>query len=139
MFGQKNKDLFNSPAFNLKPDKNLIKTMLSEGCKFEGNFYSPEYTKIDGVITGNLNGESGLVIGSKGIITGDVSSVEVIIEGKVTGNIKAHKLEIRKGGILTGDVFVDFIVIEYGALFNGTCKINETTQEDNEVFETPST
>lgn len=139
MFGQKSKEP--EPTFNMKPEKsvssNKIKTLLSEGCKFEGNFYSPEYTKIDGIVTGNLSGESGLVIGQKGIINGDISSVEVIIEGNVKGNIHAHKLEIKKGGLLNGDVFVDYIVIDYGAIFNGTCKINENIQQENKAFEVP--
>jgi len=138
MFGQRNKEPYNPPVFNSKPEKNQVKTLLGDGCKFEGNLYSPEYTKIEGIVTGNLSGESGLVIGSKGVIGGDISSVEVIIEGSVRGNIRAHKLEIKKGGKLYGDVFVDFIVIEYGALFNGTCKINESSQQDNEAFETPA-
>jgi len=137
MFGQKEKDI--QPSFSLKSEKSPVKTLLGEGCKFEGNLYSPEYTKIDGVVTGRLSGESGLIIGSKGNIKGDISSVEVIIEGNVTGNVKAHKCEIRKGGNLTGDVFVDLISIHEGAVFNGTVKINESTpREDNEAFEVPA-
>jgi cytoskeletal protein CcmA (bactofilin family) len=138
MFGQKTKDSEPS-TFTMKPEKSSqIKTLLSEGCKFDGNLYSPEYTKIDGVVTGNLSGESGLVIGQKGIINGDISSVEVVIEGNVKGNIRAHKCEIKKGGILVGDVFVDYIVIDYGAVFNGTCKINENIQQENSAFEVPN-
>jgi cytoskeletal protein CcmA (bactofilin family) len=136
MFGQKEKD--SQPVFTLKPEKSQVKTLLGEGCKFDGNLYSPEYTKIDGIVTGNLSGESGLVIGTKGNIKGDVSSVEVIVEGNVKGTIKAHRLEIRKGGILTGDVFVDLITIQEGAVFNGTCNINENAQQDNEAFDVPS-
>ena len=136
MFGQKEKD--SQPAFTLKPEKSQVKTLLGEGCKFDGNLYSPEYTKIDGIVTGNLSGESGLVIGTKGIIKGDVSSVEVIVEGNVKGTIRAHRLEIKRGGILTGDVFVDLITIQEGAVFNGTCNINENVQQDNEAFDAPS-
>ena len=136
MFGQKEKD--SQPVFTLKPEQSQVKTLLGEGCKFDGNLYSPEYTKIDGIVTGNLSGESGLVIGTKGNIKGDVSSVEVIVEGNVKGTIKAHRLEIRKGGILTGDVFVDLITIQEGAVFNGTCNINENAQQDNEAFDVPS-
>ena len=136
MFGQKEKD--SQPVFTLKPEKSQVKTLLGEGCKFDGNLYSPEYTKIDGIVTGNLSGESGLVIGTKGNIKGDVSSVEVIVEGNVKGTIKAHRLEIRKGGILTGDGFVDLITIQEGAVFNGTCNIYENAQQDNEAFDAPS-
>ncbi len=96
MFGQKAKDSQPS-SYSMKTEKSSqIKTLLSEGCKFDGNLYSPEYTKIDGVVTGNLSGESGLVIGQKGIINGDISSVEVIIEGNVKGNIRAHKCGDQK-------------------------------------------
>ncbi|MBM4158635.1 MAG: polymer-forming cytoskeletal protein [Ignavibacteria bacterium] len=130
MFGQKNKeslkdtlkDTFVNPVS--KSEQNKIKTVISEGCKFEGNLYFPDYTRIDGRVVGNLSGENGVVIGDKGLINGDVSSVEVIIYGEVKGNVKAHKLEIKKGGRLNGDVDIELLLMDQGAIFNGNCRMN---------------
>ena len=93
MFGQKNKeDTSYSAPIIPKSDSGQIKTLISEGCKFEGNLFSPSNVRIDGIVTGNLTGENVLIIGEKGIIKGDIISVEATIYGHVTGNIKAHKL-----------------------------------------------
>jgi cytoskeletal protein CcmA (bactofilin family) len=135
MFGQKTKDSIPPPASVTKPEKSQVRTLLSAGCRFEGTLYSPEYTKIDGFVNGNLSGESGLIIGEKGIINGNISSVEVTICGNVTGDIKTHKLEIKKGGRLTGDAYVDYIIVEYGGYFHGSCKMNEKNEKEEEPGE----
>ena len=127
MFGQKNKEI--SAGSPIKAEQTQIKTLISEGCRFEGNLFSPANTRIDGYVTGNLNGENGLIIGEKGSIIGDVSAVEVVIYGTVRGNIRANKLEIKGTGKVLGDVVVDHIMMEYGSHFNGNLKMNESREE----------
>ena len=138
MFGQKDKQTF-PISTSSKSDNAQIKTLISEGCKFEGDLFSPDYTRIDGNVIGHLRGEGGLVIGEKGVIDGDVSSVEIAVYGKVNGNIKAHKLEIKRGGSVLGDVSVDHLIMEHGSKFNGQSKMTETTEQNmiSEKEETP--
>lgn len=127
MFGQKTKETFPTTSSS-KTDDTQIKTLISQGCKFEGDLFSPDYTRIDGNIIGHLRGDSGLIIGEKGVIDGDVSSVEVVVYGRVNGNIKAHKLELKNGGIVTGDITIDELILELGSKFNGQCKMQESTE-----------
>jgi cytoskeletal protein CcmA (bactofilin family) len=137
MFGQKTKDN-NISSMPTKSEQSPIKTLISEGCRFEGNLYSPSNTRIDGYVTGNLTGENGLVIGEKGSIVGDISAIEAVIYGMVRGNIKAHKLEIKGTGKILGDCVVDHIVMEYGSHFNGNLKMNEPREDiKKEAFELP--
>ncbi len=83
--------------------------------------FAPANTRIDGDVKGNINGQSMLVVGEKGKINGDLAAVDVVVYGQVEGNIKSHKLELRKGCRLTGDVYVDMLITEAGVLFNGRC------------------
>lgn len=131
MFGQKSKDSSSSVSMpsSRSAESAQIKTLISEGCRFEGNLFSPSNTRIDGYVTGNLSGENGLIIGEKGNIVGDVSAIEAVIYGTVRGNIKAHKLEIKGTGKILGDVVVDHIVMEYGSHFNGNLKMNEPKED----------
>ncbi len=141
MFGKKeteNKTVENnSSAYRSAPSQ--IRTLISEGCKFEGNLFSPAYTRIDGIVRGNLTGESGLIIGDKGSIEGDITSIEVSIYGYVKGNVKAHKLEVKKGGKIYGDIVVDHLAMEHGAVFIGHCKMNEAAAVNSteEAFDLP--
>jgi cytoskeletal protein CcmA (bactofilin family) len=138
MFGQKNKETSSSIGMNSKSEQTQIKTLISEGCRFEGNLFSPSNTRIDGYVTGNLSGENGLIIGEKGSIVGDISAIEAVIYGMVRGNIKAHKLEIKGTGKILGDVIVDHIVMEYGSHFNGNLKMNEPREESKkDAFDLP--
>jgi cytoskeletal protein CcmA (bactofilin family) len=137
MFGQKKEELPYSADLN-RPESNQIKTLISEGCKFEGNLFSPSNTRIDGIVTGNLSGENGLIIGEKGVIKGDLQSIDATIYGHVAGNIKAHKLEIKGTGRVFGDAEVEHIVIEYGAKFNGKLIMKEKLEEENKnAFDLP--
>lgn len=108
-----------------------ILTLISEGCKFEGNLSSPATTKIDGHVVGNLRGESGIIIGEKGTIEGNVNAVDVVIYGTVKGNIKAHKLELKRTGSLNGDITVEELVTESGTIFNGSCKMGDDKSKSN--------
>ncbi|MDD5360993.1 MAG: polymer-forming cytoskeletal protein [Ignavibacteria bacterium] len=142
MFGKKDSDNkiieTNSTSSRTVPSAQ-IRTLISEGCKFDGNLFSPAYTRIDGIVRGNLTGESGLIIGDKGSIEGDITSIEVSIYGLVKGNVKAHKLEVKKGGKIYGDIIVDHLVMEHGAVFMGHCKMNESggTNNNSEAFDLP--
>lgn len=131
MFGNKTKETpYTEEAkpvvrHNPVPQQEKILTLISDGCKFEGNLSSPSTTRIDGHIVGNLRGESGIIIGEKGIVEGNINAVDVIISGTVKGNIKAHKLELKRSCSLEGDITVEELVTEAGAKFNGNSKMGE--------------
>ncbi len=98
-----------------------IRTLIGEGCKVEGNFFIPNATRIDGIIKGDLTGDSGVVIGGNGRIEGNISASEAIIYGTVVGNVDVHRLELKKGSSMNGDVTVVNLVTEQGCTFNGKC------------------
>ena len=139
MFGNKPKEpLYREPSYNeesrtparTSPQQDKVLTLISDGCKFEGNLSSPSTTKIDGHVVGNLRGESGIIIGEKGIVEGNVNAVDVVILGTVKGNVKAHKLEIKRSGSLNGDISVEEFVTEAGSKFNGTSKMGDKSKSN---------
>jgi cytoskeletal protein CcmA (bactofilin family) len=65
-----------------------------------------------------------LTIGPNGDVNADVFAKDIVIEGKVTGNVKAgDRIDIRKTGSLSGDLSAARIVIEDGAVFRGSVDI----------------
>lgn len=101
-----------------------VRTILGPGCLFEGNLTLPEgLTRIDGEVIGNIKGNGGLIIGENGSVKGDLSIENVVVYGKVHGNIKARSLEIRASGRVDGDVQVQELVVEKGAMYNGKCSM----------------
>lgn len=132
MFGSKEKPRETDsavPAPNKSANSKDIKTLIGEGCKVEGNFFIPTATRIDGIIKGDLTGDSGIVIGHVGKIEGSVCSSEVIVYGTVEGNIETNRLELKKGSRVNGDITVNNLITEQGCSFNGKCimKVEEAT------------
>ena len=106
-----------------KLDSSEVSTLIGEGCVFEGNLNLTTATRIDGTIKGNVKSSGVLIIGESGSVEGDIDCSEVLIYGRVSGNVQAKRIEIKKGASLNGDINVDTFVVEEGALYNGTCSM----------------
>jgi cytoskeletal protein CcmA (bactofilin family) len=102
-----------------------IKTLIGEGCKVEGNFFIPNATRIDGIIKGDLTGDSPVLIGANGRIEGHITAAEAVIYGTVIGNIDTMRLELKKGCVVNGDISVTNLVSEQGTTFNGRCTMKQ--------------
>jgi cytoskeletal protein CcmA (bactofilin family) len=139
MFGGKDKTKdIEAPVINRSSSKD-IKTLIGEGCKVEGNFYIPTFTRVDGTVKGDLTGESGIIIGLQGKVIGNICASEVVIYGNVAGNIEAQKLELKKGSFITGDITATHLITELGSVFNGRCSMNENVQPEPNVPELAET
>ena len=101
-----------------------VRAIVGPSCVFEGNLTLPEgLTRIDGEVIGNIKGNGGLIVGEKGYVKGDLNVENVVVYGKVHGNIRARSLEIRASGRVDGDVQVQELMIEKGAIYNGKCSM----------------
>jgi cytoskeletal protein CcmA (bactofilin family) len=101
-----------------------VRTIVGPGCLFEGNLTLPEgLTRIDGEVVGSIKGNGGLIIGENGFIRGDLNVENVVVYGKVCGNIRARSLEIRASGRVEGDIHVQELIVERGAIYNGKCSM----------------
>ena len=82
-----------------------ISSIIGPGAIFDGNLNTPETTRVDGTINGNCNCEQNLILGPDGAIKGNIVAQNVIISGKVEGDIYARgKLELYPTGRLTGNI-----------------------------------
>ncbi len=105
-------------------DSKELQTIVSPGFLLEGNITIPGgLTRIDGEVIGNIKGNGDLIIGENGSVKGDLSVENVVVYGKVHGNIKARSLEIRASGRVDGDVQVQELMVEKGAMYNGKCSM----------------
>lgn len=134
MFGKEKLREDEAPVVSKSSSKD-IKTLIGEGCKVEGNFYINTYTRIDGTIKGDLTGDSGIVIGIKGKIEGNVVATEVVNYGEIKGNVEAQRLELKRGSALNGDISVNQLLTELGSSLNGRCSMVETERSEHTLSE----
>ena len=139
MFGKDKTKEQEIPVITNKPVSKEVKTILAEGCRIDGNLFVITSARIDGTIKGDIKGDNSLIIGSKGKIQGNINIPEVIIYGNVNGNVRADKLELKRGSLINGNLSINNFITEFGALFNGKCSMKEdesyiTEQPDNQDF-----
>jgi cytoskeletal protein CcmA (bactofilin family) len=98
----------------------------------KGEVTGSEALYIDGRVEGaiNLAGHQ-VTIGRNGQVQANISAKEVVILGKVKGNLTAtDRVDIRNEGSLTGDVTCQRISIEDGAFFKGGIDIRKAGVKD---------
>ena len=71
-----------------------------------------------GFIGKSLCRTNGLIFGIKGIVNCANAEILGLLEGKITCS---QQLSLRASGKVIGDVHTKTLIVEPGALFNGTC------------------
>ncbi|WP_448699937.1 polymer-forming cytoskeletal protein [Mucilaginibacter sp. AW1-3] len=104
-----------------------ISTLICEGCVIKGDLKAPNFVRIDGQITGDINIDAGLIVGEKGVVTGNIVTRELIIYGIVNGNIKAESLKIESSGKINGEIKTQTLQVEMGAVYNGKLSTSTPT------------
>jgi len=100
---------------------------IGKSVMIKGELTGSEDLYLDGQVEGNVDlRDHTLTIGPNGRIHANIQAREVVVFGKVEGNINAtEKAELKKTCVLTGDVATKRIVIEDGAFFKGAIDIQK--------------
>ncbi len=100
---------------------------IGKGLTIKGEITGSESLFIDGKVEGSINLPGNRVtVGRNGQVTASVNAREIVILGKVRGNVSAtDRVDIRAEGALTGDVAAARISIEDGAFFKGGIDIRK--------------
>ena len=72
-------------------------TLISAGTTIKGDISSNSDLRIDGTIIGNINSNAKIVIGSSGVVEGDIFGNNADIVGKTSGTIKVKELLQLRG------------------------------------------
>ena len=113
-----------------RPSAPATRTVSSLGASIEikGKITGEEDLQIDGKVEGSvvLNGQR-LTVGRTGQLNSEVWARDLVVYGKLTGNIHAtDRVEIKKDGSVTGDITTARISVEDGAYFKGRIEIERT-------------
>jgi cytoskeletal protein CcmA (bactofilin family) len=111
----------------------------------KGEISGSESLYVDGKIEGTINlNDNRVTIGRNGSVTANITAREVVIMGKVQGNVTcSDRLDIRSEGSLTGDVITQRISVEDGAIMKGSIEVkaadqkNSKQQSQNKPVEVP--
>jgi len=133
----------NAPASNPNPNAyNPVKTVtapvdqatIGRTLVIKGEISGSEALYIDGRVEGKiLMPESRVTIGRNGKVDASIQAREVVVMGKVNGNIEcSDRVDIRSEGAVTGDISTVRISVEDGAALKGGIQVRNE-QKHKEV------
>lgn len=106
-------------------------TIISAGVVLEGKISSNGNVRIDGHVKGNVNAKGNVTIGAQGEIEGEINAQIIMLGGKISGSVIAsEKVLLESTSSLKGDIITKILVIEEGALFEGTSNMGSREQAD---------
>ncbi len=125
------------------PNSNPIKTVtapieqatIGRTLVIKGELSGSEALYIDGRIEGKISmPDNRVTIGRNGIVQANVTAREVVVLGKVSGNIEcSDRVDIRSEGSVTGDVSTVRISVEDGAVLKGGIEVRSGEQKQNKA------
>ncbi len=104
-------------------------TVIGAGTTVNGNIVSDSAViRVDGQVNGGINTKGDLVIGTNGIVSGDVVASSVNLAGKIVGDVEAsNKIEIEAKGKLLGNIQTKLLAMDETAVIQG--KVNMSNDE----------
>ncbi|HKF49203.1 MAG TPA: polymer-forming cytoskeletal protein [Terracidiphilus sp.] len=105
-----------------------------------GEVKGAEDLVIDGRVEGTVQlAENRLTVGPNANVAADLSARDVLVMGKVQGNLVASgRVELRAGCVVEGDVRAYRLAIEDNAVLRGKVDLTQTVQKTPEAAPTPS-
>ncbi len=110
--------------------------LIGKTVSIRGDVTGSESLYIDGRLEGSINVPNHyLHIGEQADVQATVTAGELIIRGKLHGNVTLDdRLEIRAGGTLVGDVTARRVIIEEGAYFKGSIDMRREQKNQAEAM-----
>ena len=101
-------------------------TIIGAGVVLEGKLSSNGNIRVDGAINGDISANGSVTVGETGEITGEIKAEVISIGGKVIGSINSkEKAVLESKAVLKGDIVTKILVVEAGAIFDGSSKMSD--------------
>jgi cytoskeletal protein CcmA (bactofilin family) len=99
----------------------------------EANFKA--MMRVDGHLSGRVSSSSGtLIVGANGTVDANIEVAVAVIHGTINGDIIAtQRLELGRAAKVNGNIQTPSLIIEQGALFEGTCKMMQMATSADKV------
>ncbi len=98
-------------------------TIIGAGTVIKGDIESNGDIRIDGSLIGNIVSTAKILIGTEGVVQGDMNGEQADILGNVSGKIKiTDLLQLRGNASVKGDIYAGKLQIEPSVTFNGQCQ-----------------
>ena len=108
--------------------------IINNGTLIKGDINANGDFRLDGTLEGNIQLAGKLVVGDTGVVNGNILCQNANIIGTVNGNLSVKELlSLHSTARVKGDILINKLSIEPGAVFTGKCRmIDEVRQQAEE-------
>ncbi len=111
-----------------KGDGRPVNALLGKGASFEGKLVFEGTVHVNGHFKGEIRSDDTLVIGEGAVVDGDIQVGTLIVNGEVSGSIKAKELvELQPPARVRASVEAPSFVMARGARFDGSSRMSGET------------
>jgi len=96
-------------------------SIIGPGMTIVGNCETDGTVRVEGSVEGSIKAGKAVVIGKQGVVSGDISTQDAVISGRVEGVlVAASRLELQATCHIEGEVHTRRMQLEEGAVLNGS-------------------
>lgn len=111
-------------------------SVIGPGVTLEGGFSGATDLRLMGEFSGEMKVDGLVWIGSDARLTGELEATDVLIEGHVTGTVRAGgKIELRASAHVEADLTAKRIAAAEGSFFEGSVTMLDDTSESVITFD----
>lgn len=99
---------------------------MGKGVSIKGDIHFEGSGRLDGKVEGKIHVDGNLILGDGAMISSEIKADTIVVGGNVKGKVVAHKkVQLLKTSVVNCDISSPSLVVEEGALFNGSSKMSE--------------
>ena len=102
-----------------------IDTLIAQQCTLEGDLTTQNSIKVDGQIKGTLRAEGRAIIGETGVVKGDVHAADLLVLGRLEGNVFAQRLHLQATANIHGNITTESLQVNPGARYHGSVSMKD--------------
>ena len=97
------------------------KTIIADGCRITGELTTLGTVLLEGEFDGTIKEASSVSVGTRGRMKGMIRAKSVVLSGQVEGEIHCSTLEMLSQARVTGEVYCEQLTVEKGGVLDGRC------------------
>lgn len=108
------------------PQGEAALSIIAAGMKITGDVDTTGVIKIEGSLQGTVRNARQVLLGRQGEVKGDINAKEVVLGGRVDGNVRGFdRVEVQGTSTINGDIQTKSIAIAEGAKLNGAVRMDD--------------
>jgi cytoskeletal protein CcmA (bactofilin family) len=101
-------------------------SIIGPGMTIVGNCETDGTIRVEGSVEGSIKAGKAVVIGKQGLVTGDITTQDAVISGRVEGTlVAASRLELQATCRIEGEIHTRRMQLEEGAVLNGSVHMGQ--------------